>query len=92
MSAFWSAVTRFTGATRALCQGGGTSDWMVRAGLIEKTMSKTSTLGHSANDYRALEDTEVDAVTGGTLNKAPKLYDACCKGTHIPEVVIESRS
>jgi hypothetical protein len=49
--------------------------WMVRAAWIEKIMS---------NDTFA--DSELDAVTGGA---APKLSDAACKGTHIPNVTIE---
>jgi len=40
---------------------------VVRAAWMEKIMSKPSTLGHSANDHRALEDTELDLVTGGML-------------------------
>ena len=40
---------------------------VVRAAWMEKSMSKPSTLGHSANDHRALEDTELDLVTGGML-------------------------
>ena len=50
-----------------------------------------------------LDDTELNAVTGGEsvphsefkivklLDAAtPKLYEAACKGTHLPEVVIGS--
>ena len=37
---------------------------------------------------RELTDTELDAVSGGTT-PTPKLYEAACLGTHIPEVVIE---
>ena len=39
----------------------------------------------------ALEDAELDAVVGGSgsSDKAiPKLWTACCKGTHLPEVVL----
>ena len=38
-------------------------------------------------DHRELTEAELDAVSGGT----PKLYEAACKGTHLPEVVIEVR-
>jgi hypothetical protein len=71
-------VSEFTMPPRATRQCGRTGRLdSPFAGLIEKTMSKTSTFGHHANEYRALQDTEVAAVTDGTLNKAPKLYDAC---------------
>jgi len=46
-------------------------------------MNDTSNLNH-----RELTDTELDAASGGTT-PTPKLYEAACKGTHIPEVVIE---
>jgi type VI protein secretion system component Hcp len=36
-----------------------------------------------------LADTELDAVTCGADAASPKIYEACCKGTHIPEVTIE---
>ena len=58
-------------------------------------MSKTndtSNLSHDTLDnHRPLADTELDAVTGGKLIDAatPKLFEAACKGTHIPVVVIE---
>jgi type VI protein secretion system component Hcp len=56
-------------------------------------MSKTndsSKLGHAKLEDRVLADSELAGVTGGKLiDKAtPKLYEACCKGTHIPEVTI----
>jgi type VI protein secretion system component Hcp len=41
---------------------------------------------NSKLDNRELTEAELDAVTGGAT---PKLYEAACKGTHIPEVVIE---
>jgi type VI protein secretion system component Hcp len=45
------------------------------------------------NDHenRELTDIELDAATGGKLIDAatPKLYEAACKGTHIPEVVLQ---
>ena len=36
-----------------------------------------------------LTDSELDAVTGGVTPAPTKLYEACCKGTHISNVVIE---
>jgi type VI protein secretion system component Hcp len=42
-----------------------------------------------ADDHGAPADSELDAVTGGTDAATPKLYEAACKGTHIPEVTIE---
>jgi hypothetical protein len=55
-------------------------------------MSKTNdapNFSHGTKDHGALADSELDAVTGGTLDAtAPKLFE-CCKGTHIPVVVIE---
>jgi type VI protein secretion system component Hcp len=41
-------------------------------------------------DHDILEDTELNAVSGGKLiDKAtPKLYEACCRGTHLPEVTL----
>ena len=61
-------VNRFTGAARALRQRGRTSDWMVRAGLMEKIMSKSNRhfeqSPRSTITVRSL-DSELDAVTGG---------------------------
>jgi len=38
----------------------------------------------------ALTDIELDVVSGGTTPApTPKLHEAACKGTHLPEVVIE---
>ena len=41
-------VNRFTVTARALRQRGRTSDWMVRAGLMEKIMSKTNVTSYDA--------------------------------------------
>ena len=50
-----------------------------------KIMSKTNDTSKptALEDHRPLADTELDAVSGGNL------YEAACKGTHIPNVVIE---
>jgi type VI protein secretion system component Hcp len=50
----------------------------------------TSKLGNAKLEDRVLADSELAAVTGGKLidKPTPKLYEACCKGTHIPEVTI----
>jgi type VI protein secretion system component Hcp len=52
---------------------------------MEKIMSKTKDTSNLATleDHRPLADSELDAVTGGAV---PKLYEAACKGTHLPEV------
>jgi type VI protein secretion system component Hcp len=42
--------------------------------------------GATNEDARALTVDEFDTVGGGAT---PKLYEAACKGTHLPEVVIE---
>jgi hypothetical protein len=34
-------------------------------------------------DHREVTDNELDVVTGGTT-PTPKLYEAACKGTHLP--------
>jgi hypothetical protein len=58
---------------------------------MEKIMSKINDTWRVAalEDHRPLADSELDAVTGGTSNAVPKLYEAVCKGTHLPEVTIE---
>jgi hypothetical protein len=55
-------VSGFTVSPRELSQRGRTSDWMVRAGLVEKDMSKTS----NATRERELTEAELDQVAGGT--------------------------
>jgi hypothetical protein len=57
---------------------------------MEKIMSKTNDTSKPAvlEDHRPLADSELDAVSGGTT-PTPKLHEAACKGTHIPEVTIE---
>jgi type VI protein secretion system component Hcp len=59
---------------------------------MEKIMTKTNDTWRVAalEDHRTLADSELDAVSGGTADTAaPKLLEACCNGTHIPNVVIE---
>jgi type VI protein secretion system component Hcp len=58
---------------------------------METIMSKTNDTSRLATleDHRPLADCELDAVSGGTSKAGPKLYEACCKGTHLPEVTIE---
>jgi type VI protein secretion system component Hcp len=80
-------VTRITVAARELRQGCRTSDgWS--AAWMEKIMSKTNDTSNLATleHHDTFADSELDAVTGGA---APKLSDAACKGTHIPNVTIE---
>jgi hypothetical protein len=54
-------------------------------------MTKTNDTSRLATleDHRPLADSELDAVSGGTSKAVPKLYEALCKGTHLPEVTIE---
>jgi len=59
----------------------------MNAGLKETTMSNTN--DNSKLDHRELTDTELDAVNGGRSHAVPKLYEALCKGTHLPEVTSE---
>jgi type VI protein secretion system component Hcp len=40
-------------------------------------------------DFRELTAAELDIVAGAHA-ATPKLYGACCKGTHIPKVTIDS--
>ena len=42
--------------------------------------------GMTKDSIRELTADEFGAVTGAAT---PKLYEAACKGTHLPEVVIE---
>ena len=51
-------MSRFTVVARALRQRGRTSDWMVRAGLMEKIMTFTE---------RELRDDELQQVSGGDI-------------------------
>jgi type VI protein secretion system component Hcp len=39
-------------------------------------------------EEKQLDEKALDKVVGGD-KAAPKLYEAACKGTHIPEVTIE---
>jgi type VI protein secretion system component Hcp len=58
---------------------------------MEKTMSKTSHASNGAlEDHGALEDTELDAVTGGKLidTATPKLLEAALKGHVFKKVEI----
>ena len=57
-------VTRVTVAAKAVSQCGGTSDWMVRAGLMETTMNETK---GNAEFTHELTEAELDAVSGGSL-------------------------
>ena len=58
-----------------------------RLQFMRKTMSKTRT-----SEDRMLDHAELDVVSGGvTPTPTPQLYETACKGTHLPEVVIEVR-
>ncbi len=53
-------------------------------------MSKTSHASNGAKDHGALEDTELDVVTGGKLidTATPKLFEAAIKGQVFKKVEI----
>jgi bacteriocin-like protein len=42
-------------------------------------------------EIREMTDKELDAVNGGKAHGgvSGKLFEQCCKGTHLPEVIIE---
>jgi|ERR1700751_6103543 hypothetical protein len=63
------------------------ADKLSRVGVL----SIAPLTSESAKEVRELTDLDLDAVTGGAPAKSssPKLYEALCKGTHIPNVVIE---
>ena len=52
-------------------------------------MNTERELMHNSKAVHELKDEELDAVSGGVDAATPKLYEAACKGTHIPEVTIE---
>jgi type VI protein secretion system component Hcp len=47
----------------------------------------------STDNLRSVTDSELDLVVGGVVKltdaSSAKLHEACCRGTHIPEVTIE---
>ena len=46
----------------------------------------------NAEEEKQLDDKALDQVAGAdsaTTTSSPKLHEAACKGTHIPEVTIE---
>ncbi len=48
-----------------------------------------STREAAAEGPRELTAGDLDIAVGGVDAASPKLVEACCKGTHIPMVVIE---
>ena len=65
-------VNRFTGTARALRQRRTRpGDWMVRAGLMEKIMSKTNDTSYdvAATSERELTEAELETVSGGFLGR-----------------------
>ena len=61
-------------AARGLNQSGRTGDWMVRAGLMEKIMSKTTTHNSESREVRELterelKDDELELVSGGFVKQ-----------------------
>jgi hypothetical protein len=70
-------VNRFTATARALRQCGRTSDWMVRAGLMEKIMNKTKETGMSmfaTETNRFLTDAELEEVNGCMASQIAYLH------------------
>ena len=66
-------------AARGLNQSGRTGDWMVRAGLMEKIMSKTTTHNSESREVRELterelKDHELELVSGGYVKQ---FEDSC---------------
>jgi hypothetical protein len=60
---------------------------MARGAKSGKAGSKRSFQSLQA---KAVDERKGTSVRGGKRNKGtPKLFEAACKGTHIPEVVIE---
>ncbi len=60
--------------------------------MTQKLDNNVSSNPQATNEnIRELTAGELDIVVGGKLLDAatPKLHEAACKGTHIPEVVIE---
>ncbi len=60
--------------------------------MTQKLVNKVSSNSQATNEnIRELTAGELEIVVGGKLMDAatPKLYEAACKGTHIPQVVIE---
>jgi len=45
--------------------------------------------GASGNGACELTPAELDRVLGGVDAASPKLYQACCTGSHIPKFVFE---
>ncbi len=60
--------------------------------MTRKLVTKVSSNPEATNEnIRELTAGELEIVVGGKLIDAatPKLHEAACKGTHIPQVVIE---
>jgi hypothetical protein len=56
---------------------------------MERNASSNQITSPTTQRDNTLTDSELDAVTGGVTPAPTKLYEACCKGTHISNVVIE---
>ena len=72
-------------AARGLSQSGRTGDWMVRAGLMEKIMSKTTTHNSESREVRELTERqlkahELELVSGGYVKQFEILRQG--KGQH----------
>ena len=69
MSIWVPPVNLFTGSGGRAASVWRHQRWIVSAGLMEKTMSKTNDTSRPATleDRRPLADSELDAVTGGLV-------------------------
>ena len=56
---------------------------------MERNASSNQITPPATESDNTLTDSELDAVTGGVAPAPAKLYEACCKGTHISNVVVE---
>jgi hypothetical protein len=84
MAAVVAVVQALPSTLGILCSANTATD----AHRLDGERSKIMSTERSKLD--ALTDTELDAVSGGvTPAPTPKLHEAACKGTHLPEVVIE---
>ncbi len=65
-------------------------DWVMILGFSHGVTQTASRSMKTAGGRSAEEVNHGDFVISKMMDAAtPKLYEACCKGTHIPEVVIE---
>jgi len=59
---------------------------MAQAKRSEKARSRRTARSLQA---KGVSDRKAQSVRGGKPKSGPKLHEAACKGTHLPEVTIE---